>query len=447
MSDPAASPDNLEARVVAWIEKEIGPVLAITRQGRWRPAWFVDAEKNGAPMPLYVRGGRGAKNFPPMPLAYEADVLKLFAKHGVRVPHVHGVIEDIPAIVMDRLPGRPNIATAENDHQRARLRLELAEQMRKIHEIDPAHLVALGAATSEDPREVSLLHYRQIEKLYLEGDSLPSPDIEFARAWLNRNAPACVEGPAVLTVDAGQFMFEGDEITGLLDLELACVGDRHVDLAALRTRDRIEEIGDLDSFYDLYRQCGGIALDRDRIAYQWVTFAMLTPLQIANDQAHPEKYADYHAYFTWHVTLMDDVLKDIARLCDVTLERYVVPEATPDRTNLLLQALISVVEALPASDDYESYRRFDLALALKYVADFTARARVLEREYLDDVEALTGRRPRDAWDGDVQMVEFVRGAGPERDAAILQLLYRRNERVYQIMRKHFQQRREGMEMD
>jgi aminoglycoside phosphotransferase (APT) family kinase protein len=437
----------LQAKVVAWIKKTIGPVRTIARQGRWRPAWFVEAEKNGKPVPLYVRGGRNATNFPPMPISYEADVLRLLEAEGVRVPHVYGLIEDIPAIVMDQVPGRPNIATAENDEQRARLREDLADQLHKMHQIDPAHLVALGAPTSSDPREVSLLHLRQIEDLYVKGDSLPSPDIEFARAWLNRNAPPCVEGPAVVAVDAGQFMFEGDKITAMVDMELAGVGDRHVDIAALRTRDRIEEIGDLESFYQLYERCSGVKLDRDRIAYQWVTFALLTPLQIANDQAHPEKYADYHAYFTWHVTLMDDVIKDIARLCGVTLERYQLPDPTADRSNLLLQALVSVVENLPAADEYEAYRRFDLGLALKYLCDHTARWRSLEREYLDDVEALTGRRPRDAWDGDVQLVDFVRTAGPERDADILRLLYRRNERVYQIMRRHFQQRREGMEMD
>ena len=42
MSDPATA-DDVQAKVTAWIEREIGPVLRIERQSRWRPAWFVTA--------------------------------------------------------------------------------------------------------------------------------------------------------------------------------------------------------------------------------------------------------------------------------------------------------------------------------------------------------------------------------------------------------------------
>ena len=172
--------------------------------------------------------------------------------------------------------------------------------MRMIHEIDPARIEALGAPNPSDLREATLGCYRQVEQLYLDGDKLPSPDIEFVRRWVNRNAPVCEEGPAVITVDAGQFMFEGDELTGMVDLELVCIGDRHLDMAALRTRDLIEEIGDLESFYDLYHERGGLELDRDRIAFHYVTFAMLVPLQIAHELAHPELGPMHHEYFGWH---------------------------------------------------------------------------------------------------------------------------------------------------
>jgi hypothetical protein len=373
-------------------------------------------------------------------------VQAVFAEAGVKVPRLYGFIDEVPAIVMERLPGRVDMATAASDADRARLREQLADEMRKMHEIDPARLIALGAPAARDPREITLLNYRQVERLYLEGDRLPSPDIEFVRRWIDRNAPPCVEGAAVIAVDAGQFMFEGDRITGMVDFELGCVGDRHVDLAALRTRDRFEQIGDLESFYDLYEALGGVQLDRDRIAFHWVTFAMIPPLQVADELAHPERYANYHEYCGWHMRLMDDALKDTARLCGVELASYHLPDPSPDRSFLLLHALESVADHLPARDDYEAYRRFDLAMGLKYLGDHAALRAALETEYLDDVEALTGRRPKDAWAADVQMVDFVQSAGPELDGPILQLLYRRNERVYQIERRHFQKRREGMEM-
>jgi hypothetical protein len=434
-----------EEIVINWIEREIGPIRSISRQGRWRPAWFIDAEKDGETVELYVRGGRGGR-FPPLPLSYEAQVQQVFAEEGVKVAAIHGFIEAVPALVMERLPGRPNIATAESDAHRERLREDLAEQMRRIHAIDPARVAALGTPNPSDPREQTLSIYRATEKLYLEGDRLPSPDIEFIRAWIERNAPPCTEGPAVTTVDAGQFMFEGDAITGMVDLELVCIGDRHMDMAALRFRDRIEEIGDLESFFDMYQRLGGVAIDRARVAFQEVVFRIIVPLQIAHELADP-RGINHHEYMLWHYGAIDDALKDIARIAGLPLEPYVLPEPVPERSDRLIQTLVAVVEAMPAPDDYVHYRRFDLGLALKYLGDYVTRRAAMEAEYLDEIAALTGTRPRDAWEGDIQLEQFVRSAGPELDGALLQLLYRRNERVNLIMRSHYIRYRPGKEME
>jgi hypothetical protein len=77
MQDAVAG-DEIQARVVAWIEAELGPVRHIERQGRWRPAWYVEAEVQGQPQQLYVRGAREG-GWPPAPLAYEARIQQLFA--------------------------------------------------------------------------------------------------------------------------------------------------------------------------------------------------------------------------------------------------------------------------------------------------------------------------------------------------------------------------------
>ena len=41
------------------VERHLGvEVHAIERQPRWRPCWFVDAERNGEPLRIVVRGER-----------------------------------------------------------------------------------------------------------------------------------------------------------------------------------------------------------------------------------------------------------------------------------------------------------------------------------------------------------------------------------------------------
>jgi hypothetical protein len=170
---------------------------------------------------------------------------------------------------------------------------------------------------------------------------------------------------------------------------------------------------------------------------------MLTPLQVADALAHPENAAQYHEYFCWHEHTIVDAIKDIARIIGVKLEPYRLPDPRPDRLGYLLRALAAKVEAMPAEDDYAAYLRFDLASALKFLRDEAAVRTEIEREYLDEVEALIGRRPENTWDGDVQLTRFVQSAGPEHDEAILRILHRRNQRALQLMMRHDTRRREG----
>ena len=128
---------DADQKVRAWLERELGgTVAALDRQARWRPAWFADVSHDGGLHRYYVRGSRGG-NFPEMiTLAQEAEVNRVLFKHGVPVPRVHGMIEDPPAIVMDRLPGRVNLAKAADDGEREAVLDAYVEAMRRMHAID-----------------------------------------------------------------------------------------------------------------------------------------------------------------------------------------------------------------------------------------------------------------------------------------------------------------------
>ena len=47
-------------RAFRWVEATIGGrLVAAHRQARWRPAWFLEVEREGERLPLYWRGDRG----------------------------------------------------------------------------------------------------------------------------------------------------------------------------------------------------------------------------------------------------------------------------------------------------------------------------------------------------------------------------------------------------
>src|SRR3546814_6081328 len=57
MAETSYSDD--ERKLVAFVEQVTGGrVTAMRRQPRWRPAWFVDVERDGLPLPIHLRGAR-----------------------------------------------------------------------------------------------------------------------------------------------------------------------------------------------------------------------------------------------------------------------------------------------------------------------------------------------------------------------------------------------------
>jgi hypothetical protein len=230
-------------------------------------------------------------------------------------------------------------------------------------------------------------------------------------------------------MDAGQFIFEGDELTAMLDFEFVVLGDRHVDFAALRSRDRFEEIGDLPQFYKLYEARGGLPVDLDQVRYQKVAFTMYATFEVAHELVHPSSKADYHEYLRWHTGGPKTALEDIADILGIDLEPYERPAAGRSRYAGALQAIEGAVETLPAPDEYTTYRRDKLGMALRHLIRREAYHSAFEREYLDDVADLIGRRSVDEWDCDVQLEAFVKTAGPECDERLIRLLYRRAQRM------------------
>jgi hypothetical protein len=64
-----AEPDDAAGRKVrAWLDAQLGKVLELRRQPRWRPVWFADVERDGERLELCIRGDRTD-----MPLIFPLD--------------------------------------------------------------------------------------------------------------------------------------------------------------------------------------------------------------------------------------------------------------------------------------------------------------------------------------------------------------------------------------
>ena len=105
-----------EEAVRSWLEANVGPVVHLERQPRWRPVWFADCEVDGAGVELCVRGDR--TDFPGIyPLEHEMLVQRLLHERGIPVPAVWGWLDEPRAFVTDRVGGQADF-TGCDDQQR-----------------------------------------------------------------------------------------------------------------------------------------------------------------------------------------------------------------------------------------------------------------------------------------------------------------------------------------
>jgi hypothetical protein len=324
---------------------------------------------------------------------------------------VHGFCRDPEGILMDRAPGRANLASAENEDERRAVLAHYIELLARMHAIDPGACEAIGM---QRPRSAAELARGDLD-FYLapfrEGRQQPEPLIEFALRWLERRAPAERSEVAFLTGDAGQFVFERGRVSAVLDLELACLGDPLADLGALRSRDLSEPLGDLSAAVRHYERLRGAPADRAVIDYHTARFALCTPLAVANLIARPPAWLDLVQYSAWYHVYGRAALEAIACYEGFELAPPSLPAPAP------------ALAAAPGG--FDGYARDAARRVETWRARRAEHGAALEADTLAEFAKLLGTTPASVGAADAALEALVREAPPARDAEILRALHRR----------------------
>ena len=315
-----------EARGIAWISAHLGgEITAVSRQARWRPAWFVDVRRpDGSELPLYVRGER-TDMAPIFPLEHEWHIQQLLYEQGIPVPRVYGFCEDPKAIVMERVFGSVDFRGTPDD-QRDSVMEHYAEILAQMHALDLEPFVRAGVerpALDIDAARTGMLAY---ERAYRSTKRRPDPYMEFCLRWLARNPPRHRVRPAMVVWDSGQIMHRDGRVVSLLDLELAHIGDALMDLAGLRMRDTVMGYGDLHTFYANYHKYSGHLVDMDAIEYHHFAFSFTTQLALQRALAEPTPESDMMNYLQWCSETNLFALESLAQFTGVTLDEVAMPE-------------------------------------------------------------------------------------------------------------------------
>jgi aminoglycoside phosphotransferase (APT) family kinase protein len=415
--------DDVEAVVVEWISATVGPIRSIERQQRWRPAWFVTAERNGEPVRLYVRGNREGFGF--AGVAAEGAILQEMGRHGVPVPHVHGVIADGAAVVMDWLPGEANLGSAADAVEIDAVMDDYVDALVRTHRIDPATFSDIGLRIPTGAREIALDYLETFVERYRAFKQRPEPLLEFAIGWLGRNPPAHRSTPQFVLGDTGQFMFADGRITGLIDVELAHIGDISHDLAGLRLRNVTEPMGDLGRVLQRYAEVSGEPLDLAAIEFHTAKFALCTPLGVALVLHLDLPLPDIVQYIEWFHHLSLHAIESIARQAGVELAPVSLPDPVRSNYDGVIGGLPAMVESLNANAGIDEYTRDSVATVARFCHRVSEFGDAIDRVDIADIEATVKVRSPDRRAADQALETFILQAGPEHDSALIQLLHRR----------------------
>ena len=372
----------------------------------------------------------------PYRIADEVPVHDLLEAHELPVPHAYGLCDDPYALVMDRLPGLVDLSFATDDDEREHLVDDYLELLARIYAIPLEAAEAAGFAIPADSATTGLSFLRRMEERYDRSmDGLPrDPIAVFLRRWLAENVPQHRRAEArFITYDSFQFMFADGRITGLLDFEHAHVGDPMMDLAALRIRDTLKNLGDLAETGARYEAATGVVIDHDVVDYHTVLYNALSVISVGPPLTDPVRGTDWLSYLAWYVNGARWAFEVIAEIRGYQLEPVRDPgprgrPATRRPTGTWWRA--SAPRVRPASSTTTS------CVGLGRVANHLQRVdeigAALDAADLDDLAAVLGHRP-DPAEADAELVEFVEHAGPEHEEALVRLLDARAQRMHLSM--------------
>jgi aminoglycoside phosphotransferase (APT) family kinase protein len=284
--------------VMRSLERELGVVVhAIDRQIRWRPCWFVDAERDGEPLRIVVRGER-IDTCIIQPLAKEVAFQQILRDHGIPVPGILGWLADLGAVALERVPGQDHFHGVP-DETRDVVVDEYLKELVRLHALDIAPFVEAGLLRGKTPEDSGMAMYDELERTWRAKKRRPNPWLEFALGWLHRHPPQSRGREAPIVWDSGQFHHHDGHLVALMDLDCAHLGDPMADLAVWRMRGAHIPFGDFGELYARYEELSGQPVDLEAVKRQYFACAMANELMFGPGVLDPVPGMDLMNTMQW----------------------------------------------------------------------------------------------------------------------------------------------------
>jgi aminoglycoside phosphotransferase (APT) family kinase protein len=417
---------DTERLLTGWIERNIGKVVRLEAEPRWRAAWTADAEQDGRIVPLYIKGPREVE--PIVGVRLEGAALDVLHRHGVPAPAQYGYIPEIDAIVMERLEGQSRLENIADIAERDSVADQYVQAMVKFHALDPQLFIDAGFKPPADPSQLRLAQFNTTEADYLINKRGPEPCNEFLRLWVHRNVPTGEIRPSFISGDSFQMIYHQGKLQAVMDMEMACIGDPLLDLCCIRMRDLSEKTGSAATITRRYEELSGKTIDMKALRFHLVAFSAVSSLMISNLLSAPTDQTDYFEYHVYYHGSLRIALEGLAEVIEVTLDTLPEPEPVTSPRTMHLKMLALAVEQMDAATDMDRYKRSKAAAEVTYLQRQDAYGAACDAAYLDEIGNILGSRPANNAEGEATLEAFVQADNGRNDAALLRLFHRQELR-------------------
>ena len=381
-------------------------------------------QPDGTVLPLVLRCEAGSSfTGTEVSPAKEAVVYRALADTPVPVPRVVGLAPGDAALLMERVRGTSDLSGLDEAHRDATMR-SFVDALSALHNLDVDALSLPGFARPRTPEEHARLDLEMWGRLAEDGVQNLDPLVLFAGTWLVARAPSTVSRTVLVQGDTGpgNFVFDHDEVTGIVDWEFAHLGDPMDDWAWLDMRAAGNE---LHALQERYTRLTGIPIDEDRVRYYRAAVdyrcAVTTSLAVSRGGGA----RGWAAYLLVTERYIVGLAARLSELLGLT-EWVELPDLEPSARTRYFDALLDGIRLAVRSLDDPQLREQtrDIQILVHYLRAYDeVGARLDELDRADRVATL-GPHALD----DARFRELVKQAGADADESTFRYLLRRTAR-------------------
>jgi aminoglycoside phosphotransferase (APT) family kinase protein len=260
----------------AWVADVCGGEVIGTELasgGNRRQSWAVDVRRaDGSIRECFLRHDPRVEvvGVEPHTIDREADVYRAIAAIPVLAPRLIADSKNLRAILVERAHGIAEFRHSKDAAAKQAVTAAFMTNLASLHRYDTRQVDldggGKGRIADHVKRDVAIWRamYDEVRR--------PDPLLDLAFGWLDAQMPD-PDGPVVLVhgdAGPGNFLFDHDRLTALIDWEFAHLGDPLEDVAWFSMRCVMEPVPDYFGALEIYERAAGHAIDRARLRYHRV---------------------------------------------------------------------------------------------------------------------------------------------------------------------------------